>query len=278
MFDKTEKIGKSIIQHGPNNDRAYLLKLHPEDVNTMVETLYSLTILKRYSKIFVKVPEWALDIFLDNNYKIEASVPNFYNNSTKCYFLAQFFNAKRSYLSKKDKKEIEDIIALSSDYFNASDVKLPDDYHISILQSKDVKALAKLYKSVFKAYPFPIFKEKYLLETMNGKTKYFGVFTGNKLVAASSAEMDIEGQNAEMTDFATGPGHIGLNLSYFLLQAMEQTMSESGIQIAYTIARAKSHGMNKTFGRSEYQFGGTLINNTNIGESIESMNVWYKSL
>jgi hypothetical protein len=59
---------------------------------------------------------------------------------------------------------------------------------------------------------------------------------------------------------------------------MEQTIAASGIHMAYTIARAKSHGMNKTFGRSEYQFGGTLINNTNIGKSIESMNVWYKSL
>lgn len=278
MFDKIEKIGKSLIQHGPNNDRVYLLKLHPEDVDTIIDTLYSLTILKRYSKIFVKAPEWALKTFLDNNYKIEASVPNFYNNSTKCYFLAQFFNAKRSFLSKKDKKEIEDIIALSSLYFNASDIKLPDGYHISTLQTKDVKALAKLYKSVFNVYPFPIFKEKYLLETMKGHTTYFGVFSGNKLVAASSAEMDIEGQNAEMTDFATDPEHIGNNLSFYLLQFMEQTIAASGIHMAYTIARAKSHGMNKTFGRSEYQFGGTLINNTNIGKSIESMNVWYKSL
>lgn len=278
MFDKTEKTGKSLIQHGPNNDRVYLLKLHPEDVSAIVDSLYSLTILKRYTKIFVKVPEWALDMFLDNNYKIEASIPNFYNYSTNCYFMSQFFSAKRSYLSKKDRKEIEDIIALSSNYFNASDIKLPDDYHISILQNKDVKALAKLYKSVFKAYPFAIFKEKYLLETMKGQTTYFGVFKGNKLVAASSAEMDMEGQNAEMTDFATDLEHIGRNLAYFLLQAMEQTVSESGIRMAYTIARAKSHGMNKTFGRSEYHFGGTLINNTNIGESIESMNVWYKSL
>jgi beta-lysine N6-acetyltransferase len=36
--------------------------------------------------------------------------------------------------------------------------------------------------------------------------------------------------------------------------------------------------MNVTFSRAGYTFTGTLINNTNIGGSIESMNVWYKRL
>jgi putative beta-lysine N-acetyltransferase len=278
MFDKIDKIGKSIIQHGPNNDRVYLMKLFPQDVERIIDDLYDLAILKRYSKIFVKVPEWALDVFQDNNYKIEASIPEFYSRTTKCYFLSQFFSAKRSFLSKKDKKEIDSIIELSSNYFSASEIPSPKDYHIKELSEHNVKSLAQLYKAVFKVYPFPIFKEKYLLETMNKNVRYFGVFEGDKLIAASSAEMDVEGQNAEMTDFATDPKYLGQNLSYFLLQAMESEMSNAGIHTAYTLARAHSHGMNKTFGRSEYLFGGTLINNTNIGQSIESMNVWYKPL
>jgi len=276
MFDKIDKIGKSIVQHGPNNDRVYLMKLHPDDADHIVEKLSDLAILKRYSKIFAKIPEWALDNFINNNFKIEASIPEFYNNKTRVYFVSLFFSAKRSFLSKKKKKEIEGIIEMSSNYFNSTEMQLPKDYTIQMLNSNHAKSVSKLYKSVFINYPFPIFKEKYILKTMESNVLYFGVFQKDKLAAAASSEMDSESQTVEMTDFATLPKFQGQNLSFFLLKAMEEEMTKRGIKTFYTIARAHSHGMNITFGRSEYLFGGTLVNNTQIGKSIESMNIWYK--
>ncbi len=278
MFDKIEIIGKSLVQHGPNNDRVYLMKLDPDDADRIVDELYNLTIMKRYSKIFAKVPEWALDGFLKNNYQEEACIPRFCNREYKVYFLSQFFNAKRSFISKKDKKEITDIIWTCSNAFDKSDLKLPRKYHVKTMEIDDIKPLANLYKKTFKVYPFPIFKEKYLLQTMNDNVVYMGIFEDDLLVSAASSEMDLDGENAEMTDFATDPKHRGQNLSYFLLQNMEAEMKRRGIKTIYTIARAKSHGINKTFGRSQYHFGGTLLNNTQISESIESMNVWHKFL
>jgi len=59
---------------------------------------------------------------------------------------------------------------------------------------------------------------------------------------------------------------------------MEKYMTRSGFCLLYTIARAASFGMNTTFARANYQYGGTLINNTQISGSIESMNIWYKEL
>jgi len=49
-------------------------------------------------------------------------------------------------------------------------------------------------------------------------------------------------------------------------------------EIAETIARAMSTGMNITFACCGYNYAGTLVNNTNISGSIESMNVWYKNI
>ena len=278
MFDKTIKIGKSLVQHGPNNDRVYLMKLHPDDADVIVDKLTDLAILKRYSKIFAKIPEWSLSRFLDNNFKIEASIPGFYAGETKAFFVSQFFSAKRSFLSKKKRELIEDIVKLSSNYFNSANIKLPEHYYIKILTNDHAKSVAKLYKTVFNNYPFPIFKEKYILQTMNSNIIYFGVFENDKLIAAASSEMDVKSENVEMTDFATHPKHLGQNLSYFLLKVMEKEMAGRGMKTFYTIARAQSHGMNKTFGRCEYHFGGTLVNNTLIGETIESMNVWYKQV
>jgi len=59
---------------------------------------------------------------------------------------------------------------------------------------------------------------------------------------------------------------------------MENEVRAKGIKTAYTIARAASAGMNVTFAKGGYHFGGRLINNTNISGRIESMNVWFKSL
>ncbi|MDD4426034.1 MAG: hypothetical protein PHS40_08920 [Mariniphaga sp.] len=59
---------------------------------------------------------------------------------------------------------------------------------------------------------------------------------------------------------------------------MEQEMRKAGIINAYTIARLAEPGMNKTFMNAGYKFSGTLVNNTQIAGSIESMNIFYKPL
>ena len=138
--------------------------------------------------------------------------------------------------------------------------------------------MGKIYKKVFATYPFPIHEPDYLVETMQTHIVYFGVETEGHLVALSSAEMDKENLNVEMTDFATLPTWRGHGVALHLLNAMENEMHLRGIKVACTIARAVSPGMNVTFARGGYEFAGTLINNTNISGGIESMNVWYKPL
>ncbi len=279
LFDKTEKIGRSTVQHGPHNDRAYLMKLHPKDTPHIVDQLSDLAIVKRYSKIFAKVPKPALDTFRDSNFKIEAEVPGLYNGEETGYFMAQYFSSKRSYVSRKQKKLIKNIVNQAMEApTRPIDLTLPEGYQMRMLTAKDTPQLAGLYQRVFKKYPFPIFDESYLLSTMESHVSYFGVFAGDQLVAAASAEIDKEQNNAEMTDFATHPDHRGKKLSYLLLKEMEYAMHDKNIKTLYTIARSVSHGMNRAFGRLGYCFGGTLPNNTLIGETIESMNIWYKSL
>ncbi|NIP49233.1 MAG: GNAT family N-acetyltransferase [Phycisphaerae bacterium] len=104
------------------------------------------------------------------------------------------------------------------------------------------------------------------------------MFNGDELVALSSAEVDFNGGNVEMTDFATLSDYRGQGLATFLLDRMEEDVRSGGIQTAYTIARAYSYGMNITFAKHGYQYAGTLVNNTQISGQLESMNVWHKHL
>jgi len=140
--------------------------------------------------------------------------------------------------------------------------------------------MAELYKGVFDSYPFPIDKPSFLKTAMQGETIFAGVEKGGVLVALASAECDLsEGHlYAEMTDFATDEEHRGNGYALHLLRFLEIQAKEQGVQTAFTIARAISEGINITFSKAGYTYGGRLKNNTDISGTIESMNVWYKAL
>jgi putative beta-lysine N-acetyltransferase len=138
--------------------------------------------------------------------------------------------------------------------------------------------MAALYRKVFKTYPYPIFDPGYLKDTMEDNIAYFGVHCGGKLVAVASGEMNKAYENAEMTDFAIDPDYRGRGFAKHLLKATEEDMEKRGIKTLYTIARAPSLPMNCTFAAMGYIFGGTLVSNTQIAGTIESMNVWHKKL
>jgi lysine 2,3-aminomutase len=136
-----------------------------------------------------------------------------------------------------------------------------------------------VYQQVFKTYPFPILDALYLEKTMNeGSVIYFGIWDKGKLVALSSAEMDVPNRNAEMTDFAVLPQYRGHKLASFLLSKMEDEMKARHFNTLYTISRLNSPGITRTFINGGYHFSGILKNNTNISGQIESMNIFYKSL
>jgi len=279
MFDKVELLSNSTIQHGPYNDRIYLMKVgRDENVSLLIEKMFDLAIVNEYSKIFVSVPESLSQIFLDRTFKLEATIPGLYHGEEDGCFLSLYLNAKRGFLPKKERGNIDSVIETVHETSETKSFDLPEGYELMRLDESAISELAGIYKEVFQFYPFPIHDESYLLETMAADVVYFGIRYKGKLVAVSSADIDKKNNYAEMTDFATLKGNRGKNLSYFLLQKMLKEMQGLSVKTVYTIARAKSIGMNKTFARHGFEFTGTLLNNTRIGDSIESMNVWYKRL
>lgn len=142
----------------------------------------------------------------------------------------------------------------------------------------DADALAALYRKVFNSYPFPIYDPEFIKDTIKNNTAYFTCKDKDKIVAASSAEINPRCSYAEMTDFATLPEYRQKGIASSLLEKMENKMEIMGIKTAYTIARAISPGMNFTFANAGYIYSGTLVNNTQISGKLESMNIWYKTI
>jgi putative beta-lysine N-acetyltransferase len=138
--------------------------------------------------------------------------------------------------------------------------------------------MAELYQQTFASYPFPIHDPEYLATSMAKNVLYSGIWKGSQLLALASAEIDHQNSHAELTDFATDFDWRGHGLANLLLQHLEKELQLFEIKTCYTIARATSYGMNICFAQNGYQFGGTLVKNTQIGGNLESMNVWHKTL
>jgi len=277
MHDSIETIGRSLLHHGAYNDRAYLMKLHEEDSEEIVGRLEMLVTSRGYSKIFAKVPSWAREHFFSGGYAEEARIPGFYPSGEDISFMGKYFSDSRA--REPEPQLVSDVLAVARTAAVVSaPTTLPAGFAVRTASEDDGEEMAKVYREVFASYPFPIHDPAFLGAAMKDSTLFFGVWHGNTIAALSSAEMDSCSSSAEMTDFATPQAYRGNGFALFLLQQMEDNVRERGIRALFTIARAYSYGMNITFARNGYSYGGTLTNNTNISGRLESMNVWYKIL
>jgi len=277
MSDAICRYGKSIYQHGPYNDRIYLMEISGDDVPDIISLFDEISEKNKYSKIFVKIPASVQPEFLEHGYRIEARIPGLYNGIEDGIFMAKYPDESRS--RGVDMSEIQSIIRESIKRAGKrSKSELPSGYVIRECVPEDAEAIAKLYGKTYESYPFPIMDPGYIKNTMKDNFRYFSVRTNNNLVAVASTEMHMEEANVEMTDFATDSRNTGMNLAGHLLECMEREMRKGGMRVAYTIARAQYYPINITFARAGYRYGGTLLNNTNICGSFESMNVWFKTL
>lgn len=277
MSDRIEKAGNSLIQHGKENDRVYILEVANDEASQLIAYVDQLADEQNYTKIIAKIPEELKPLFLEHNYKEEASIPRFFKGETTGLFMAKYLHVKRS--QHNQRQLIGDIILKSIEKnLEKEQLVLNDDYSFDVLSEKDATEMAQIYSTTFSSYPFPIDQPEYIKDTMKSHVIYFGIRHENKLIALASCEMNKEKQNVEFTDFATLQKYQGNNLAYILIQRMEKHMRQLNYKTAYTIARSVSYGMNISFGKANFKFAGTLVNNTNIAGSIESMNIWFKHL
>lgn len=275
--DTIEKLGASILQHGKQSDRVYLMRFSASDMPGLPQRLGDLARRNDYSKIVCKIPRAHQEAFTRCGYEQEANIPGYYNGREDCVFVSRFIQPSRRV--QPDALKIERIReqALQRCKQVQKAPVLPEGFKADQIKEKDADEMAWLYRKVFKTYPFPIMDPNYIRNTMRDHVIYFGIRHEGRLVALSSIEASFEAQNGEMTDFATLPEYRGRGLAGFLLDAMDVHFVKMEMKTAYTIARALSPGMNLTFAGRGYRYGGTLVNNTQISGALESMNIWYKN-
>ena len=277
--DKIQKLScGSIIQHGSFNNRIYLIKTGKNVTTKLAKDLIELARKNKYTKIFAKVPENISQDFIKAGYIKEAHIPGLFNEEEDVLFLGYFLDSKRKIEKAKEKVEKVMKLARKKIKHRPQKVTLPKDAILRPCNKRDAERMSKIYKKVYMSYPFPIDDPGYIAKTMEGDFDYFCIEKDNKIVALSSFELFKNSNSVEMTDFATLPDFRGNGYANILLRTMESQTRKKKFKTAFTVARAVSPGMNITFAKNGYIYGGRLTNNTNISGNIESMNVWYKKL
>jgi beta-lysine N6-acetyltransferase len=302
LRDRLLRIGSSLVQHGPDSDRVYVMRIAPGDVRLVLDEAESLATRNSYGKIVVKARASDFGELARRGYRVEAVVPRFHEGGESGLFAGKFLEAGRA--TPRDPRIQEVVEAGRAAHARALAETGPDDRPGSSVEPptspaamsngggmprgevvvvdeagpEDLDELAACYAEVFESYPFPIEDPAHLRAEREHGTRFFTARDHGRLVGASSMEPAGPPGVVEMTDFATLPSHRKRGIATDLLALMGRHAREAGVRVAYTIARAGSFGMNITFGRRGYRYAGTLINNTWIGGAIESMNVWYKIL
>jgi putative beta-lysine N-acetyltransferase len=253
------------------------MKLHEGDAPDILQAMDILARDNGYGKILAKVPASLRPIFTRKGYGQEATVPGFFHGVDDMVFMAKYFSPERCL--EKHKSRIQDIIAIAQ---GKNPHRLThngkESVRIRRCLPSDALKMSLVYDKVFQTYPFPIHDPGYLVDTMKTHSHRFCALNREEMVALSSSEIDTDSLSVEMTDFAALPDWRGRGIAVRLLERMEEEMVRMRMRTAYTIARALSYGMNKTFGKMGYIYSGTLTNNSNISGRIESMSVWHKSL
>ena len=227
-----------------------------------------------YTKVFTKIPQSALAVFRASGYEIEGKVEGYFRGGASAYFAGFYLDPVRR---AGDRREVFRVRQLAEIRVGSMTVPVSGPVPRRI-DREEVESAAELYRDVFVSYPFPIHDPAYLRRTMDSHIDYYGIWEEGRLISLASAEKDSPSLAAELTDFATREEDRGRSLAGLLLKRIEEDLIADGYLTGFTIARSLSPGMNITFARAGYEFGGLLWNNTQICGRLEPMNVWYRSL
>jgi putative beta-lysine N-acetyltransferase len=278
MYDRIDRLNNTLFQHGPYNDRVYVMSTQRDDLPEVLPYLENLASKRRYGKVIAKCPADCVPDFEAWGARREGQIPDYFEPGLAACFMARYFDPARAEEPRPDDVARNLSIALEKADEDPSTHGRGWDPDVREVTAEEAAAASHVYQQVFPTYPFPIYDPAYLVQTMQNDVVFFKLTRDERIGALASAEMDQANRAVEMTDFATLPELRGQGAAQSLLLTMEEAMRERGIRTAFTIARAYSTGMNVTFAKCGYAFGGTLTRNTNIAGRVESMNIWSRPL
>ncbi len=259
------------------NKRIQVLDYDGPDIKGMVKRLDYLAEKNNFGKVFLKASSEDWEKFLYEGYILEG-IFKYYYRGDNAYSLAKFFSQERriSYDIEDENEILKQ--AIETPQSVEVNTNLPEGYELRYATREDLGEIAAVYDKVFETYPIPLNQRMYLERLMDSDVFFMVITNQDKIVSVASADMNKNQLNCEMTDCATLPEERGKGLMSILIFALEEEMKKHNMICLFSLARAKSQGMNTVFHRHGYSYGGRLVKNCDIFGNYEDMNIWVKKL
>ena len=149
MIDKVEKLScGSLIQHGPFNDRIYLMKASEKEIYSLPLRLIKKAKEEGYGKVFAKINEIQALPFLSEGFLVEARIPDMYPRDREALFLAYYLDKDRKI--EKDRELYEKNLQLALDKQDDKIGRLDSSlFRIRECTENDIPDMTLIYKEVF---------------------------------------------------------------------------------------------------------------------------------
>lgn len=256
------------------NKRLKVLECDKEIINVS-DKLVELAEKEDLNKIILFGREPINETFIEQEFVAEGCIDGFYDGES-AYMISKFLSEDRM---KNETVQKEEQILKTLESLDAQPVQHNlSDYGIRNATISDIPKIKRVFEVVFASYPTPMYDENYIKKIMNSHVHFAVAENEDGIVSVASAEMDLERNNAEITDCATLPSHRGNGLMNHIVDFLEEEMEDKGISNLFSLARAVSFGMNKVLYNQQYQYRGRLIKNVHIAGQWENMNIWVKQL
>lgn len=261
------------------NQRLKILSYSTTNLDSLILKVRSIAELNSFDKIFCVAPASDWTTFLRHGYVLEALI-KYYLQGQDGFVMSKFRSQQRIVSNElmNEILQIEEIMSQPPSVITKARA-CPEGYTVRMARPDDIPAMIKLYKKIFASYPSPLVYPDYMNQIFQKET-LFMVCTNaeGNIAAAASADLLPKHKAAELTDCATDPEHRGKGLMSAIISSLELELKGRGFICGYTMARARSYGMNNVFYHLGYEFMGRLNNNCDIFGAFEDMNIWVRDL
>lgn len=275
MKENYQKLGNSLVQHDPLNDRLCLRELHRADRTELATRLEDLAAQHGYSKICVRVPASEAGSFVTAGYQMEAAIPRFYPQGSAACFLAKFRDERRDELRPLVLREVLGSAQMQP---RVAAPPLGGEFGVRSARLKDVTRMAALYREVVAAGRLPVHDPEYLRRALKGGAVFACIWRGDLPVALTGALVDRASDSAEFCHCATLAQFRDRGFTHCLIEYLEESLRSRGVISLLASVDAYAYDLNITLARCGYGYSGTLTNDCYDQGRLQSLNLWHKSL
>lgn len=226
-----------------------------------------------HGRVVVLAPSTVAEGLEEVGFVPEATMPGFYEGEVDCAVMRLALDDSRASLANP--VEVARVEALLA----APRAPKPAPELETLAATRDDAAeIAALIADTFAQYPTPSGVADYISDAIAEGTPFRLVRDQGEIVACASADLVPEARTAELTDCATRPSHRGQGLMQAILSDLMDDLREMEYPTAFTLARARIPGVNLAFQRLGFELRGCMTRSCRIGDGLEDMNVWSRSL